>query len=213
MKLLKNILLAIATFILILIFLEFVVLKYFIPTTDVARVEHEEGITHYKALQKSVIRLANEYSAPFSINADGWNSHHDKYFQERNHKTRIAVIGDSYIAALEPGYQKAIPNFLEQQLGPDHSEVYGFGIGAAHLAQYLHMFRNEVMNYDPDIAVFLIIHNDFAPSYRKDLMASGRYGGTFLTFSLADNKIEEIPPKPYDPSWGSLLTTGYALRS
>lgn len=83
--------------------------------------------------------------------------------------------------------------------------MYGFGIGAAHLAQYLHMFRNEVLKYDPDIAVFLIIHNDFAPSYRKDLMASGRYGGTFLTFSLSENKIEEIPPKPYDPSWDSLL--------
>lgn len=65
MKFLKNILLSIVTFILFLIFLEFVALKYFIPTTDVARVEHEEGVTHYKALQKGVVRLANEYSAPF----------------------------------------------------------------------------------------------------------------------------------------------------
>ncbi|MDA0690248.1 MAG: SGNH/GDSL hydrolase family protein [Nitrospinae bacterium] len=196
---------AIVTFVLFLIFLEYVALKYFIPTTDVARVEHDDGITHYKALQKGTIRLANEYSALFSINEDGWNSHHDKYFQERNNKTRIAVIGDSYIAALEPGYLKAIPNLLEQRLGPDHFEVYGFGIGAAHLAQYLHIFRNEVLKYDPDIAVFLIIHNDFAPSYRKDLMASGRYGGTFLTLSLSGNRIKEIPPKPYDPSWDSLL--------
>jgi hypothetical protein len=205
MKIFKNLLLGVATVILCLIFLEFVALKYFIPTTDVARVEHEEGITHYKAFQKGIIRLANEYSSPFSINADGWNSHHDKYSLEKNNKIRIAVIGDSYIAALEPGYQKAIPKYLEQQLGPEHSEVYGFGIGAAHLAQYLHMFRNEVLKYEPDIVVFLIIHNDFGPSYRKDLMASGRYGGTFLTFSLSGNKIEEIPPKPYDSSWDSLL--------
>jgi hypothetical protein len=205
MKFLQNVLLAIATFIIITIFLEFVALKYFIPTTNVARVEHKDGITHYKPFQKGVTRLANEYSAPFSINKNGWNSHHEKYFIKRNHKTRIAVIGDSYIAALEPGYLKAIPYFLEQSLGPDHFEVHGFGIGAAHLAQYLHMFRKEVIKHTPDIAIFLIIHNDFAPSYRKDLMASGRYGGTFLTLSLSDTNIEEIPPKPYDPSWDSLL--------
>lgn len=205
MKFLKNILLSIFTFIIFLIFLEFIALKYFIPTTNVARVEHNDGITHYKPFQKGVARLANEYSAPFSINENGWNSHHKKYFIKRNQKIRIAVIGDSYIAALEPGYLKAIPYFLEQSLGPGHFEVYGFGIGAAHLAQYLHMFRKEVSKYNPDIAVLLIIHNDFAPSYRKDLMASGRYGGTFLTLSLAENKIEEIPPKPYDPSWDYLL--------
>ena len=156
--------------------------------------------------QTGITRLANEYSAPFSINENGWNSHHEKYSIEKNTKTRIAVIGDSYIAGLEPGYQKAMPYLLEQQLGPENFEVYGFGIGAGHLAQYLHMFRNEVVKFSPDIIVFLIIHNDFAPSYKKDLMASGRYGSTFLTFSISpDKKIKEISPQAYNSFWDRLL--------
>jgi ribosomal protein L18E len=206
MKLIKNFLLSLVSIIFFLLFLELVVLKYIIPTTDVARVEHREGITRYIRSQSGVTRLANEYSAPFAINEDGWNSHHKKYSLKRNNKTRIAVIGDSYIAALEPGYKKAMPYLLEQQLGSENFEVYGFGIGAAHLAQYLHMLKKEVLKYTPDIIVFLIIHNDFAPSYKKDLMASGRYGGTFLTYSISpDKKIKEIPPKAYNSSWDRLL--------
>jgi hypothetical protein len=76
MKIFKNFLLAVTTFILLLLFLEFIALKFFIPTTDIARVELREGITRYKAFQTGTTRLGNEYSAPFSINENGWNSHH-----------------------------------------------------------------------------------------------------------------------------------------
>lgn len=206
MKLFKNLILSFASFVFLLLLLEFVVLKFIIPTTDVARVEHKDGVTRYISSQTGTTKFANVYSSPFSINENGWNSHHKKYFIERNHKTRIAVIGDSYIAALEPGYSKAIPFLLEQQLGPENFEVYNFGIAAAHLAQYLHMFRNEVLKYSPDIIVFVVIHNDFASSYKRKEVNSGRYGETFLTFSISpDGKIKEIPPKAYNSDWDRLL--------
>ena len=68
--------------------------------------------------------LSNEFSAEFSINQQGWNSHHKLYSTNKNDKTRIAIIGDSYIAGLEPGYKNAIPYLLEQKLGTNKHEVF-----------------------------------------------------------------------------------------
>lgn len=202
---LKNTLLAIGSIFFFLITVEYLILHFFHPT-DVARVEFKDNLIRYKANQTGIVRLGTEFSAKFSINENGWNSHHKKYSLNKNEKIRIAIIGDSYIAALEPGYKNAIPFLLEQELGPSNYEVYGFGIGGAHLAQYLNMFENEVLKYNPDLVIFLIIHNDFAPSYKKDLMASGRYGQTFLTLSIPDKgKVEEVNPKPYDNKWDTLL--------
>jgi len=188
------------------LFIEELILKYILPTTDVPRVSHSKKMTRYKPNQKGVFRLANEYSAPFSINRNGWNSHHEEYSINKNQKLRIAIVGDSYVAALEPGYKFAIPYLIEKSLGSNIAEVYAFGIGGAHLAQYLHMYKEEVTKFNPDIVIFLVIHNDFAPSYRNDLTASGRYGGTFLTFSLLpDHSVKTVPTKPYDKRWDLLL--------
>lgn len=205
-QLLRNSLLALGSIFCFLLFFEFIVLIFFITPTDVARVEFKNGLIRYKANQSGITKLGNEFSSEFSINRDGWNSHHKTYPLAKSKKIRIAIIGDSYIAALEPGYKNAIPFLLEKELGSKYYEVYNFGIGGAHLAQYLHIFKNEVLKYDPSIIVFLIIHNDFAPSYKKDLMASGRYGQTFLTLPISKNgKIEVVPPRPYNPKWDKLL--------
>lgn len=202
----QNFLLIFGSIAFILIILEWVILKFFIITTDVARVEFKDKIIRYKSNQQGVTKLSNEYSSAFSINQDGWNSHHKKYSIDKRKKTRVAVIGDSYIAALEPGYKNAIPFLLEEALGANKYEVYNFSIGGAHLAQYLHMFRKEVIKYDPSLIIFLIIHNDFAPSYKKDLSASGRYGGTFLKLPISeDGKVTEIAPQPYEPKWDTIL--------
>ncbi|MBT5029035.1 MAG: SGNH/GDSL hydrolase family protein [Nitrospinaceae bacterium] len=203
---LQNIILVSVSVIFLLITLEYVVLQFFITATDVARVEFKDDMIRYRHNQQGVTKLSNEFSAPFSINENGWNSHHKRYSIDKNNKTRVAVIGDSYIAALEPGYKNAIPFLLEQKLGSNKYEVYNFGIGGAHLAQYLHMFNKEVLKYEPSVIIFLIIHNDFSSSYQKDLMASGRYGGTFLRLSIAeDGQVVEIPPRPYEPKWDKLL--------
>ena len=125
--------------------------SYRISMSAIKHVIHTEKMTRYKPNQKGIFRLANEYSSPFSINKNGWNSHHKEYSIKRNQKLRIAIIGDSYVAALEPGYNYAVPYLLEKGLGSNDVEVYAFGIGGAHLAQYLHMFREEVAKFNPDI--------------------------------------------------------------
>ena len=202
----KNSLLVFGSFALTLFIIEYVILQFFIPTTDVARVEFKEELIRYKHNQRGVTKLSNEFSAEFFINQQGWNSHHKLYSTNKNDKTRIAIIGDSYIAGLEPGYKNAIPYLLEQKLGSNKYEVYNFGIGGAHLSQYLHIFNKEVLKYDPSLIIFLVIHNDFIPSYTRDLTASGRYGGTFLTLRISGNgNIVENNPKPYNPKWDKLL--------
>ena len=113
----QNSLLVFGSFALTLFITEYVILQFFIPTTDVARVEFKEELIRYKHNQRGVTKLSNEFSAEFSINQQGWNSHHKLYSINKNNKTRIAIIGDSYIAGLEPGYKNAIPYLLEQKLG------------------------------------------------------------------------------------------------
>ena len=72
----QNSLLVFGSFALTLFITEYVILQFFIPTTDVARVEFKEELIRYKHTQRGVTKLSNEFSAEFSINQQGWNSHH-----------------------------------------------------------------------------------------------------------------------------------------
>ena len=82
----QNSLLVFGSFALILLITEYVILQFFIPTTDVARVEFKEELIRYKHNQRGVTKLSNEFSAEFSINQQGWNSHHKLYSINKNNK-------------------------------------------------------------------------------------------------------------------------------
>ena len=70
----QNSLLVFGSFALTLFITEYVILEFFIPTTDVARVEFKEGLIRYKHNQRGITKLSNEFSAEFFINQQGWNS-------------------------------------------------------------------------------------------------------------------------------------------
>jgi hypothetical protein len=144
--------------------------------------------------------VKNEIKAQYKINANGWNSKYDTYEMNNNRdKYRIAVIGDSFVQALEVDYDKSIAERLEEKLGSEYSQVYRFGIGGAPMSQYLHMLRNEVIKYKPALVVILMIHNDFDESYQ---FTPGVYTSSFLKIEIENNKItREIQPDPYSPPW------------
>ena len=108
-------------------------------------------------------KLARSAST-WRINNEGWNSPID--YQSKSERRRIAVIGDSYIEALNVDIAESYPFLLSTALGVDY-EVYSFGISGAPLSQYLNLSRYVVSEFDPDVLIFNVVHNDFEESIRK----------------------------------------------
>lgn len=96
------------------------------------------------------------------INDAGWNSPVE--YDSAGESPLIAVIGDSYIEGFHVGQGNRLPDLLRGALGS--IRVYSFGISGASLSQYLHLLREEVSPYDPDLVVITIVHNDFHESIR-----------------------------------------------
>lgn len=121
------------------------------------------------------------------INNYGWNSPYDYYTNSKDKKL-ICIIGDSFIRALHVDTDKSVTSLLNENLS-DKYKVYGFGYDGAPLSQYLHMSRYVDKVFDPDILIFLIIHNDFDQSIRKFA-----YKPYFLQYSVDNDRVDEIQP-------------------
>jgi SGNH hydrolase-like domain, acetyltransferase AlgX len=214
-RLAKLLLISLPTLLLALVVLEFVVLRFWVAIDDVP-IEQCDGsnqILRYVPNQtgRSYPDRDLRHPVPFAINADGWNSVHPRYDVPRNGKLRLAVVGDSYVAALEVAPQQSLAGRLESDLGKDDAEVYAFGVRGAPLSQYLQIARYVVATYAPDAVVVVIVHNDFDESYR---LVGGRYTRSFLHLNIDAAPIEEVPPVAYEePSLEAWVRTrSYAFR-
>ena len=188
-----------ATVILFLLFFEFVVFRFVMPGSDVPRNAFVNDIVRYEPNQKGIWRVRDEISAPYAINAQGWNSGLGDYAVERKPGVmRVAVVGDSNVEAFQVRYDASLGEHLARNLEKQLSqpvEVYRFAIGGAPLSQYLHMIEREVLRYKPDWIVVLLIHNDFDESFE---FVPGRYTSSFLKLKIEDAKVVgEIQPSPW----------------
>lgn len=183
--------------------LEFVVFRAWIAVGDVPIEEYDPAtrILRYRPEQQGKTFPDGDIRrpVPFGVNADGWNSTHGRYEPTRSRKSRVAVIGDSYVAAFEVAPTESLAARLEAALGDDRAEVYGFGMRGAPLSQYLHVARHVAATYAPDVILVIIVHNDFDESYRPP---PGRYTSALLHLRMSDQGevLAEIPPEPYAES-------------
>lgn len=200
-NLLLNALLVAASLLLTLLVLEFPVFRWWLPAPDMPRLDFVDGVVKYAPHQQGVFRLRDEVTARFRINAAGWNSTHEDYASPLDADTvrRIAVIGDSYVEALHVDVAKSFAGLLEDSLGEGH-RVQRYGISGAPLSQYLHLLRREVLPWQPDLVIVLLIHNDFDESYRP---VPGVYTSSFLKLRLdrAGRVEEELPPRALVQPW------------
>ena len=193
-----NLFLVFVSLLSLFLILEFIVFRYILIASDFPKVESVHQVLKYKPNQKGIWRLKNEAISRYAINANGWNSGHEAYQTIKN-KKRIAIIGDSYIEAFSVNYNRSVAELLERYLGINQFEVYRFGIGGAHMAQYLHLLRKEVVNYRPDLVIINLAHNDFDESYSPVRNLYERY---FLKLVINNGKVErEIYPISYKPKW------------
>lgn len=156
-----------------------------------------DGVIKYKPNQHGIYRVRNEIPSEYRINANGWNSFHKHYDRDKHGKYRIAVIGDSYVEALNVDYRRSTAEQLESMLG-DRFEVYRFGISAAPFSQYYQMLRREALTFDPDLVIISLVHNDFDESYK---FHRGRFTSSFLKLHLEHGAVKsEIEPMEYKES-------------
>ena len=130
--------------------------------------------------------------ARWHINNAGWNSAID--FEETKRKPRIAIIGDSYVEALQVNVETSLAGRLRELVSPQ-MEVYAFGISGAALSQYLQMARYARKHFDPDILVINVVHNDFDES----LCSIKRQAG-MLCLEDEGQEIREAAIDPYQPN-------------
>lgn len=130
--------------------------------------------------------------ARYSINSDGWNAVRD-YSRNRQPGTlRIAVIGDSFIEALNVSPEGAVAAVLEKNLSRiSKVEVYPFGVSGASLSHYLVMMRYVRAQFSPDLYIINIVHNDFTESLSRSDRA------VFYAVRPTHESYEEVPPKTH----------------
>lgn len=196
-----NLLLSLATVVFVLLFCEFVVFRFIWLASDAPRLADVNDVVRYAPNQQGVWRVRNEIAAPYRINAQGWNSGVGDYVRERHAGTsRIAIVGDSFVEALQVAHTASLGEDLQRILEKDgrRAEVYRFGISGAPLSQYVFMVEREVVSYRPDWIVVVVVHNDFNESYQY---VQGRYTSSFMKFKIRDGKVVgERPPSVWRAS-------------
>ncbi len=202
MKFFKNITLIITSLIVTFLVFELIIFRTILIAPDIPMLYYENGIIKYLPNQEGMYRVKNEIKSKFRINTNGWNSCHPIYREDKaTPKYRIAIIGDSYVEALQVDFDKSFAAQLEKLLGAEKHEAFRFGISGAPMSQYLHLLRHEAKKYQPDLIIIVLVHNDFNESYEY---AAGVYTSSFLKIKIANGKVvDEILPKRYQKQWYS----------
>jgi hypothetical protein len=172
--------------------------RFVVPAPDLPAPAFIDGVLRHQPGQRGVY-WSGDVRADFTINAQGWNSARPDYQQERpaGQATirRIAVVGDSYVEALQVPPDQSLAEGLERELGAG-TEVFRYGMSGAPLSQYLHMARNAALPAKPDVLIVLLVHNDFDESWHA---VPGMHTQSFLRLRLnQDGSVEELPPVQYD---------------
>jgi len=152
----------------------------------------------------------SEGRAYISINREG--------FRDRDHEIhkppgtlRIAVLGDSFTAAVQVSLESTYWSVLERELAklvadryPD-VEVMAFGVGGYGTAQQYLLLQNQVWKYSPDIVVLAVCTgNDLRDNLRalsgKSYVPYFHYVGEHL---VLDDRFLESEGYLIRQSWSS----------
>lgn len=180
--------------------LELVIFRFVLLPTDLPRNAWIDGLVRFEPGETGVWRIGDEIAARFEVNGQGWNTGSGDYVVERSDTPRIAIVGDSYVAALQVDADASFAERIAEQTG---WEAYRFGIPGGPMSQHLSIVERAAMNYSPDWVVVLILHNDFDDSF---LFTPGRYTSSFLKLRIENGRVvEEIEPAPYASDWRDTL--------
>lgn len=154
-----------------------------------------------------------EIKTKWHINNFGWNFPVD-YFSERD-AGLVAIIGDSYVEAFQVDTDKSFSFLLRNKLLPEY-DVYAFGVSGAPLSQYLHINRYVNKNFNPDIVIFNLIHNDFDESL-NEFYPQKKYFLQLYQDSVTSSFFEKEPEPDfsraqYRPFWQKIVYKSAFIR-
>ena len=113
------------------------------------------------------------------INNFGFRNDNDYSKSEKN---IIAVIGDSYVEAVQVPFEKTFFNILDESLRGEY-KVYSFGFSGAPLSQYIKWAEYAIKNFNVKYLVFNIVGNDFDES-----MHNWKHSPGFHYFKKCENE-------------------------
>lgn len=125
-----------------------------------------------------------------NINNFGFAS--DRDFDSLNTKDDLilAIIGDSYVEALQVKNSETFHAKIDKKL-PD-LKVYPIGVSGSALSQYIAYTKYIKSEFDPEFYVFLIINNDFNQSWYEKTKTPGFH---YFTREGTLELIDYVPSK------------------
>lgn len=205
MKTLKIVVFSLIPFLILLLICEFFVFKFILPASEwpyrrvikspdeLVRFLYKESGIHKSGITRAL--LPEKTKVRYNINSDGWNSPKEYSKSKTQGIRRIAIIGDSFVEAIQVDVDKSFAEILEKELiksNINNIEVYRFGVSGAALSQYLQMMHYVKKEYNPDIVIVTIINNDFLES----IQGFGNQQGDLLQFKRKNNSWVEVRPTP-----------------
>ena len=209
-KLNQNILLSILSICFTCLVLEVIVRLFDLaPATPKLLYDTSNHVVKFEPNQTGVISFGKwgEKQVKYRINNCGWNSAID--YDTADTRPLIAVIGDSYIQAMQVGVQDSYPALLQQKL-KDTYRVYSFGFSGAALSQYVSMCRYIQKTFKPKIIIFNSIHNDFDESFCH-LKGNGMGFMCLDTINYQTHYFDFQQPKTFRSEWLHQMTYRSAL--
>lgn len=95
----------------------------------------------------------------------------EPFERSKNENLTIAVLGDSYTAAIRVPEDERFTEILERNLEKEgiSAEVHNFGGSAYATDQQLIAYKEKVRKTDPDLVILMVAPNDIRESYNKEL--------------------------------------------
>ena len=124
-------------------------------------------------------------NGPYYSSVDGIRaSHEGALIAEAPEKTRIALVGDSFVFGDEVSYEDTWGYHLEKALGPEF-QVLNFGVGGYSLSQAYLRYEKDVRKWNPKVVIFGFITHDI-----------GRTMWVYPFLSMPDWKMPFSKPRP-----------------
>lgn len=193
------------------------VFRFVIPSSEVPSgyFDDQTRLYRFPGGPKTGIHSVGPFAtvkADWRINNAGWNYPID--YDSLQSRPLIAWIGDSFIEALQVDSDRNAPYLLREKLFPKF-DVYAFGKSGASFAQYLHMSRQVVNVYSPEMLIINLVHNDFFESL--DVGSGDKPYFMNLRFNPSDSMlVESVPTADLTLSqfvlWKRLLNTSALFR-
>ena len=138
------------------------------------------------------------------INKAGFLS--DVEYNAADTQPLLAVIGDSYIEAIQVDWDESVHGQLHAELSPD-IRTYGFGASYAGLAQYMSWAEFAGKTYKPDMMVVNVVPNDYLQRLPKPGQPlTGGFLGMSTFVRTSDGSLDVQPTeRPEEPLLKTIL--------